>query len=759
MRIQPMLALAGLLGLAVPAESQQRDVRATWDTLAAIRDVPVLMRLERSFPLPGQARSADPVIGRGLVALRVFELTGDREDYRRAHEALERGTERFSGDARAHHALALAHAGAPDARVPGPGGVLDGVTVAQSFAEIFGRDGRSRARNSLRRSLEIDPAYASAAVMLAELAVLDGRDRDDLEAAKRALQAARAAGGERPELARALADVEMALGDYEAAATAADRSVADAPADASALHARAVAYFLQPRGEARGAEAYFAGIERLDAAAAERYWADLDVIAAANERAEWQRSDASGRRLLLRRFWSRRAADGGVTEAERVAEHYRRLAEARRRYLRNSRRGVDGQGVLLGDAASGSVYDDRGIVLLNRGLPAQVVRTQGGGVLPNESWVYGTAEGNLLFHFVALRGANDFSLVSDVFQAMDPAIVLRPEQRELALATLLEDRAPYEPGYQIAATRLRRLIQSGEALNGTEIRILVEEADADYRQRARRALERDWIAPRFTRSIVFHYDLFAFRSPFARTDLTAAVAIPTDALSPLGDPEDPEYTVRLAVILLDTLQGTVARLDTIARVRPGRALAAGDFVRTHVSLPVIPSEHTVHRVVVTDATTGAGSLAAGTTRIRDLIMPGLGVSDLVLASPDTAGDFVRGGRRLALTLPRRFGPANPFMLFYEVYDLPADAPYRTRIRVEPVKKGGLLSRIGGLFGGGDDIDLRFEDIASPDPDGVVREVRRVASDLDPGRYRLHIVITNATTGETTETETEFEVTG
>ena len=55
--------------------------------------------------------------------------------------------------------------------------------------------------------------------------------------------------------------------------------------------------------------------------------------------------------------------------------------------------------------------------------------------------------------------------------------------------------------------------------------------------------------------------------------------------------------------------------------------------------------------------------------------------------------------------------------------------------------------------------MRYEDIASPDADGVIQEVRRVDTGLPPGRYRMRVVIESVGTGETVESTSDFEVIG
>jgi len=760
MLLAAVLFATGADSVAAQATGTTRDWFAFRDSLAAHTDVAALHRLQAQLPTPGAAASPDALIARGLIRLRVYEVTGESVDGELAKDVFERGVERFSRVAWMHYGLALAQQARARA---GPG---EGLTVGASLAEILGRDPRARARAAAQRALEIDPSWAPPAVLIAELAVEDGRDRSALEDAKLALAGVRAAGGETPQVARALADVQTALGEYAEAETSA------AGTDAASSHARAVALLLQAGREGEGARTYFATVDVLDGITAERVYRDVETIVAPDEAADWRAADLAGRRLWFHRFWGRRAAGSAVTEADRLAEHYRRLALARREYLRNSRRGVDGAGVLLSESwSSGSPFDDRGIILLRRGVPQQIVETRLDGVLPNETWVYAdlAGRGNVLFHFAALRGSRDYNLVSSLLEALEPKLdpVLDKVRFDRAVLTLLEDRAAFEPGYQAAAGRLRSLLLSLPAeevrvRDATEIRNLVkrtvERVDADYRQEARVALAADVHAARFDRALAFHYDLVTFRAPFGRTDLTALFAVPAQDLGAQEAAATFVYPVNISVILMDTLTDAVIRRDTMQRVTTPAPLRAGEFLRLHVTLPVTPSEHTVYRVVAASPAIGSGSVETGARTLRDYSGLELQISDLVLATADSAGDWTRGDLRLALTLPRRFEPGRPFTLFYEIYNLDADSPYRTQIRVDPVDAGGAWNAVKRLFGSGSPrIDLRFDDIAAPADDGAIRQLRNLESELPPGRYRMRVTVTHAATGQRAENETTFEV--
>ena len=761
------LLLTIVVVLLVPgaAGAQRQDFGPLRDSIAQLKDVVQLQRAERSLEMPGVARSLEPVVRRGLLALRTWELTGDRMDADRAREAFERGVERFPREPWSHYGLALALANGPDVRLPLVGGALPQVTLGQTIAEIFKKDPRSKARRALRETLTLDPAFGPAAVLLADLALEDARSQELIREARTALLQARQAGDNSAAVTRALADTETALGNYAAASEAAAAGGAE---DAATLRSRGIALLLQPGHEGPGFAAYRRGIERLTPGAAEQYFSDLAVLLTPQEAAEWRvAGTTSARGAWFTRFWDRRSAEAGVTPAERVAEHFHRLALARASYVRNARRGSENPGSLLGqESAAEHVFDDRGVVLIRHGVPLQIVTSRQRGLLPNESWVYQLPGlGPQLFHFVALRGAQDYTLVGNLLDALDRRAQLTAVERQRAVMALIEDRASYEPGYRASIGRLRNLLGVQRAdgtgavpLDGTEVRSILERVDSDYRRGARSALRTDSYAHPYEGALAFQQDLFTFRTPFGRTDLTAALAIPAEQLEPLVGSGGGEYALRLSVILTDTLQDVVTRVDTSETLRVAGPLGRDDYLRTFVTLPVVPSEHTVYRVVVEDLVGGRGSVHGGGARLRDYSGQELQLSDVVLALPDSAGDWRRGNVGLALILPRRFGPERPVTVFYEVYNLPADAPYTTEISVEPTDRGGLFDRARGLIGMGPErIRLRFDGSARPGGDGVVQEVRRLASDLGSGSYGLQITVTNRATGESASTRTVFTV--
>jgi hypothetical protein len=762
MSLRHALVAAAFLGFPLSLDAQRPELTAFQDSLTQMTDVPLLYRLERSIEAPGSARTAEPALRRGLVALRIWELTGDRDDAERSRDVFETAAERFPAQSWSHFGVALAMARGPEIGLALPGNVLGSVTVGQSVAEILGRDPRSNARRSLRRALELDPTFADAAVLLADLAVMDGgRKRDLIEEARDALRGVHEAGGGTGRSSSALAEMEIALGNFAAARAVTEEAAGEEDADPDVLRTRAIALMLQPGSLEAGAAAYWRGVETLNGPAADQYYDDVEVLVTETEAAEWRAADVEGRRMWLRRFWDMRAADGGVTPAARIAEHYRRLTAARTRYVRNSGRGTDGVGILLdGEEQHEFPFDDRGIVLIRHGEPRSIVRTAQHGTLPNESWFYDLpGHGEQLFHFVARRGSQNFALARDLLQALDPSYGLDAAPRASAILALVGDRAPYEQRYQAVLGRLTRLIQAAPNIDlaSTEVRSLLEMADAEYRPGAREAMRSDSYVPTWTADLPYYSDVFTFRTPEARTDLTAAFAIPAAGIEPRALQDGVEYAVRLSVIVTDTLLDVVTRRDTTHRMRFARALRDDELLRTSVSLNVQPSDDAMYRLVAGDSASGRGRMETGSSTIRDYADSGLMVSDIVLAHPDSVGEWKRGDATFALALPRQFEEERPFTVYYEVYNLSADAPYSTRIVVEPTERRGFFSRLGSLFGGGGAaINVRFDDVADPDADGVVAETRRLATDLAAGTYRMVVTISTPG-GESAVSESTFTV--
>ena len=753
-----LILLAGLLLAPEALVAQTRDFVALRDSLARVTSSFELRQLTRAKP----GGDAEALAERGFRLMRLYELTADENIAEDARESFERAVEVAPDRAWAHYGLAISLAEGPELN-----GVwlLRSLTIRQTIAELKGDDPLSRARASLQRALELDSAFTPAAVELAELA-LQTREQTELNVAREALVGLPPASIGTLQASIALADIEAALGNLESAEAAAESALNAATAAANdnddvamirRLHA--ISLLRQAGREVEGTAAYFEGVSELTPAGAERYYEDAEWLATDAEQFRWKTADLAGQQAWLRDFWTLRSAEAGLTLERRLAEHYRRLAVAYSRYLRTLRRGApSAEEVLYETAEQRPLFDDRGIVYIRYGEPDKVIATTSGGLLPNETWLYNLPDGTRqYFHFAALRGGHDFSLIDDLVS------IVEDEQTDPnALIALFEDRIELDPRYGTHVTRMHGALSTNAGLGQ-----VVASLGRDYQSEMGRhrlellaALEREHAAPAFDRELPFYYDVYAFKDANGRTELTLAAAVPGNMVEPSVIDGRTVYPLHASFIVIDTVQRTVERIDTVMRFVAPRRLQSGEHIRFDLQLPVDPTTGSIHRVVVRNAMRpGEGQIYGGTLDVPDYTDDELRISEVVLALTADDGQWRRGSARLSLLPPRQFREDEPFRVFYEIYNLGERAAYRTEITVEPTESGGIVGAIKGLFGGGrGSVHLQFEDVASDERHlGGVQELRDLQADFEPGRYRINIRVTDVRTGRIAEREKMFIV--
>lgn len=767
------LAAVGLALAAVAFPQAAAGQRASWagyvDSLAIRTDTAALRAIA---PRKADKAGVEALVAGGFAQLRVHQLTGSGRDIAAARKLFDAAVTRSPKDAWARYGYALALVGGPGVRLPSPGGVLNAVVTPQSMAQIVGLDPASHARRELKRALKEEPGFTRAALELARQAQA-AHDHDDLVEARDALARIReAAGASAPaELVLALSEADRALGDVKAAAEAATSAGADA--GAAGDYARGTALLRDPGHEQEGARAYMAGVERLDSATAARYYADIRYIATDEERGAWSRGDLAARKALLKEFWSMRAAVAGVEVADRLADHYRRLAVAEKEYHRDSSRGAPPIGahtLLSNDSAA--PFDDRGVIYLRHGPPDDIVRTTSSELRPNESWVYQGSQGApRSFHFIQFPNSPGYRLVDNVLAVVDPTGAnFNPEP----LIQFLDDRIAADPELAPLLAKMRSAqaganagrmgeramggsdeagARAGAAPSVADLQASAGPVAQKVRDRTTAALRTDTDAPQFDAKLPFYYDLFTFRGKGGKTDVVAALAVPADRLTRV--PERPDaYVLRLSFIVVDTARKTVTRVDTTYALRSDRRLGAGDYIRVEAQVPTVPTDAAVERLVLRDAAAGsAGEAYAASVPVREYAGGKLTISDIVLAEPRGTGAWRRGDVSLALVPPRQF-PEGSFAVFYEIYNLRPGASFETTIRVEGMDRDAIRALLG--IGGGS-IRLAFRGEAQPNAEGVVQAVRRIKGQLKPGRYRITIQIRDVVSGESATRSRELIV--
>lgn len=254
------------------------------------------------------------------------------------------------------------------------------------------------------------------------------------------------------------------------------------------------------------------------------------------------------------------------------------------------------------------------------------------------------------------------------------------------------------------------------------------------------------VSPGFTQPLDFMYDLYQFLGEDGRTSVSAALAVPTDQLRPMLSDSQVVYGLGVSMILIDTVSGTVSRTDTTFYFASARLADAASYMRAYVEVEQEPSERTLYRLSVHDAfSRRTGALFGGGMVLRDFDDRAIELSDIVLTRPDS-GSWRRGELTFPLTPAQSFGRNEPITVFYEIYNLQPDSPYRTRIRVVPEARG-LLDRVADVVNPGSrSLSVSFE-AGSPATAGPVQEVRTVQAGLRPDRYVIEVTVTDLRTGD------------
>jgi hypothetical protein len=254
------------------------------------------------------------------------------------------------------------------------------------------------------------------------------------------------------------------------------------------------------------------------------------------------------------------------------------------------------------------------------------------------------------------------------------------------------------------------------------------------------------------RPLPFFYDLYTFRGDAGGTDVVASFAVPVGRLQREEQDDQVRYRFDVTLVVSDTILRSVYRADDSVFVSLPRALAGDHLLHTHVEVQAPPSVTTVHRVVMTDATTpGVGQLYDSPFPIPDYRGTHLMLSDVALGRPDANAGWTRGDFTLALFPTSQF-PEGDFDVFYEVYNLPPGNRYVTEVSIEPL--GTLTGRPQGDRSA---VSTQFSGESAADPNGSLRELRRVEASLPEGRYRLTVTVTDRDSGQTASRSRLFQV--
>jgi hypothetical protein len=255
--------------------------------------------------------------------------------------------------------------GGPEVEIPRNRGLSVRPVFQLSNAELDG--------SRLSKDVTVKTDWSENAARIA-VAGLASRNTKTLESARTALQAT-LRKGDNSLCALLLLEVSNALRDYEQTL----QSVKSFPrTDDSFTHAIAVAQ-LMTGDSTRGAQTYISGMASASPVVQQLYYDDVVLLLTPDEATKAAGLLAGERAIWLGRLWQQKAAVAGVSLAERLQEHFRRMDIAFHRYLRLAQRLAPTEHAIFLDNNARFPLDDRGLIFVRHGDPDGIVSNRARG--------------------------------------------------------------------------------------------------------------------------------------------------------------------------------------------------------------------------------------------------------------------------------------------------------------------------------------------------------------------------------------------
>ena len=711
-------------------------LEALRDSLLGTRDSTPLLALERRMIDQARANRSDVVLHLrlGFVSLRLGEIAG-HSHYDDAASEFQWAIDLQPTWPYAWYGMGLAEYGVGDSHV----------SFVAGLATMLGKDALSRSAMAFARSAEVDPSFGRGLVELANTA-LRQRVNIKLDVALDALRrSASTAASSNPDVLLARGRVEREVGDVDSAVAAfqhylrldQDRALGLLELGRTDLVA----------GRPEGQDLYYEGAALDDSTAVAEYRRDLAVIAPDSSLETFDSVSGPARATYLHAFWNERDASDLRPYGSRLAEHYRRIAYARRNFFLTSlSRHYD----IVERYRSGSRdYDDRGIIYIRHGKPTDRASYHSPSVEANESWRYARSDGDLIFHFVAREDVQDYKLVESVFDLLGFSNAVNLQNTDstalnASVQDLLLSREQLSPLYG----RLQRVGRASEGRYQSDERRIGRES-------IRRGTTTDSYELEFARQLIAQAEVLAVghdeesKAPL----LQVTYAIPGTSLDPVPIDRGSLYVIRLRLAVFDPHGNVVARLDTTRRVVSARPVPPNENLVGRVAVAVPPGPLS-YRLAIQSGTDVGAVLPRDSVQVVAAAATVPRLSDLVLGSRRVPAVWHPApGDTVFFNPLRTFRTGEEMQLYYEAAGLPVNGDYTTQVAVKRGKGGGgFLKKLFG--GGGSALTVKFQDHATTSTTAVRRTIS--LEKLHPGDYTLEVAITDAN-GKSDKRSEPFEV--
>ena len=722
----------GLIGLALAAPqtlecqepADRAAIEAFRDSLNQVADTTALIALERRMVDAARSDRSNALghIRIGFVNIRLGNLGLERR-YEDAASEFNWATELEPTWPYGWFGLGFAEIGIGEPQI----------ALVAGLQNMFGKDHMTKGALAFARAAEMDPTFVHGLVELANTA-LSQRVNIKLDLAREALRVASTTAARRnPEVLLWRGRVEREVGSVDTALISfGDYLQAEGINRSVGLLELARTQFVA--GNDSGARAYFEGAAIDDPTGVAEYRKDIAYISPDSTMQQFDQVSGSARADFLRKFWNTRDRADLRRDNERLTEHYRRVHYAKRNFaLVSTKRHYD---IAERYRSNSKDFDDRGVIYIRHGEPSDRATLGIPNIELNETWKYGRADGDLVFHFVAREDVQDYKLVESLYDVLGFANAVRHQTGDSlgdgqTITRLLESRERIDPIY----SRLQGVGSSG--------RISMA---GDERRMGQRSITQgttsDSYELRYQENLRARTDVMAIGRNEAGNLLQITWAVPGATLVPIKHDLGFVYPVRLRVAVSDAQGNVVASLDTVKMFLSAVEIPQKENLVDRMSLAVPPGMLRYRVAVDQDE-------RAGIVMPRDSIDVGkfdgsaFTVSSVVLGSRNANLRWVRQPGDTVFFNPTGVYRQNADMeLYYEVYGLPAGSPYNVELRV------------GRRDGGRAAITLKYEEKA----EGVVTRTRRTIKleRVRQGEYTLTLIVTTPD-GRRTERRAGFQV--
>ena len=700
---------------------QRASIAALRDSLGSVADLTVLEQL-RARTHGDRARHAGR-LRLGCILHRLGELTGQRRP-------LDDAVYQFAEVARAQpdwpegwYGMALAKLELHDQGFPAKEGPY----------QRAGSDYLHGAVDGFIKALEADPAFGAAAARLAPSVLRESVDPQFKQALAPLRRSASGAGVDDSTIQLAHGLIEREAGDGETALAAFDRFLQLGGDSAVGLleRARTLSLLVRPR-EAQ--EAYFAAARRARSVAAVAHLrSDLAWIATRQELARFDATSAATRAAWLEVFWAGKDAEDGRAPGERLAEHYRRLSYVMRNFrlvsekqqratlsmirspqldsrsptiedrlralvrklafatqgkhaadpevsldrlgaptdqLSELHARLNDQTLLRAYRSDQNVLDDRGVIYVRHGEPAERARYAGSDSDSNESWLYETGAGPRIFHFIGL--ASPTTLVEQL--PLNPELLASRGGLDLRYERMAADAGKY---------RLSPTLREQDRSLGREA-IAVGTTTDTY-------------PLRFDRDLTPVVQAVGVREGLSGEGQVLVVFAVKGASLPSRKADADSrivYPVRLRIIALGKERDTVFRLDTTRMFATTKALTRDEFLTGQAKLPVPAGNYRV-RIVVGDERMQVGSaVSLGSLTVPDLDAGELSMSEPVLGRTGSGQLWISPSDTVPLNPLNAYPRGSRVEVYYQVGGMNPGTSYETTIEV---RRRGKDDRVSAEF--------------------------------------------------------------